>query len=63
MEPIVDFERSGTFKVHSLRFKVLAIVLVVLFAMIPLFEISPETFPLNQGFGHYYVHCGCFGCY
>lgn len=63
MERIVDFEKSGTSKVHSTRFKILAVVLVALFASIPLFEISPETFPLNQGYGNYYVYCGCFGCY
>ncbi|MBC8754057.1 hypothetical protein H2O64_05200 [Kordia sp. YSTF-M3] len=49
----------------SLRTKLMAIVLVFIFVMIPLYEISPETFKLNH-ITQYVpcqigIICGCFG--
>lgn len=63
MENIIDFERVSNSEKYSLKFKIITIVLVSLFISIPLFEISPETFPLNEGYRSFNVYCGCFVCY
>jgi hypothetical protein len=62
MENIIDFECTSNSKKHSLKFKIATIALVIIFISIPLFEISPETFPLNQGFRSGIAYCGCLGC-
>ncbi|MEM6686928.1 MAG: hypothetical protein AAF617_14190 [Bacteroidota bacterium] len=61
------FEYESSTRRFSIRTKILAIVLVLIFFLIPLYEISPETFKAS------YIeipadcpetlNCGCYGFY
>ncbi len=59
------FQYESSIRTFSVRTKILAIVLVLIFIAIPLYEISPETFKLNQITKYVPcpqgIHCGCFG--
>jgi hypothetical protein len=60
-----QFQYASSTRKFSLRSKVTAIVLVFIFVMIPLYEISPETFQLNHITQYVpcsqFIMCGCFG--
>ena len=60
-----QFQYASSTRKFSLRTKIMAIVLVLLFISIPLYEISPETFSLNQIIQNTpcpeFITCGCFG--
>ncbi len=59
------FQYESSIRTFSLRTKIIAVLLVLIFIAIPLYEISPETFVLNHTFESTgcppFVHCGCFG--
>lgn len=59
------FQYASNARVFSLRTKIMALILVLIFISVPLYEISPETFVLNHVFESVpcppFIHCGCFG--
>lgn len=42
-----QFQYASSTRTFSLRTKVIAVLLVLIFVSIPLYDISPETFPFN----------------
>jgi hypothetical protein len=59
------FQYESNIRRYSIRTKLIAVFLVLIFIAIPLYEISPETFKLNQIIEYvscpWYITCGCFG--
>ena len=59
------FQYESNSRKFSLRTKLIAVLLVLIFVSIPLFQISPETFKLNTIFEWVpcspFKSCGCFG--
>ena len=60
-----QFEYASSTRKFSLSAKVMAVVFVLIFMLIPLYEICPETFKLNSIFQYVPCppgsNCGCFG--
>ncbi|WP_156169059.1 hypothetical protein [Kordia jejudonensis] len=58
------FQYGVSTRIFSLRTKIIAIVLVLIFISVPLYEISPDAFMANYMYEYVpcpiYVNCGCF---
>ncbi|WP_420572872.1 hypothetical protein [Kordia sp.] len=58
------FQYETNTRSYSLRTKMMAIALVLLFCIIPLYEINEHTFPMNGKSSFYcFYEFSCFGFY
>ncbi|MGH1387017.1 hypothetical protein [Kordia sp.] len=51
------FQYESNTRTFSLRTKIIAVLLVLIFCLVPLYDISPETFPFNAA---EVAYGGCF---